>query len=144
MQTNKQNNICVCAETVHVLFSLSSGLWRNILAARFRDKRTSQLRWLWCWSWWEWRLFYCRPIFARFHGHARTSATINNFQHTRKCTSSLLRSSFNAFFSWNSLKMWPEMQPSCSGGYPSASLTDSREPSFHVCCVVRDWVLLYQ
>lgn len=35
---NKQSNICVCAETVHVLFSLSSGLWRNILAARFQDE----------------------------------------------------------------------------------------------------------
>lgn len=35
---NKQNNICVCVETVHVLFSLSSGLWKNILVARFQDK----------------------------------------------------------------------------------------------------------
>lgn len=137
---NKQNNICVCAERVHVLFSLSSGLWRNISSARFHDK--GQVSCTGCdadatagsedylhsqhkVSWSQHKVSWSRS-------HVCNEQQVPAYQKMHEFVA--------VFFCWNSLKTWPEMQPSCSG--VSICLSDKQHVSLK--CPVFMCVVLFR
>lgn len=139
---NKQTNICVCAETVHVLFSVSEGLWRNILAARFQDKEQVNCAGCDVDGSEDYLLVQHLQSFmvtlALLHW-----ATVSSIpENARVCCSALLSMFFPPETVWRcDLECnHPVLGVSiCPSDKQHASLC--REPSFHVCCVVQDWLL---